>query len=228
MIWKGIRLSMLLGLMGLSLLPARSAGAAEAPLCDERPACGLLGGPSDQAYQGVILGKVVNVLDEKTEAGIFDWARRHGYWSQLPEDPAAFTRGVQMLSVEIPVGDHIQPVTLLMGRKDFMAAGIEAGDFIRYRPHPTDQVGLPGYPLDPKDPYWAVFGCMAVLCTKDDIACPSGYVPGVYDQAGRPRDLETGQPDLTRGPIDPMTYRPVRQRLLGAGRSSIPLLQPNP
>jgi len=173
--------------------------------CSETARCGL---PGDGANPKLVLGRVLDVADETEAMTIFHWARDHGYWSGLPDDAPAFAKAIQVMSVEVPAGSELNPVTLLMGRKEFNTIGIASGDFVRHAPHPLAEVALPGYPNDPKDPYWAIFGCIAVLCRADDVDCPQKYQAGIYDQQGLPIDPGSGQPLTARPAIDPITYLP--------------------
>ena len=77
------------------------SGACSSPVydCSAKGRCGLLG---DGAYPHLVLGKVLDVADEQQATTIFNWAHQHGYWSKLPDDPAAFIAAIQVLSVEIP------------------------------------------------------------------------------------------------------------------------------
>ena len=184
------------------------SGACSSPVydCSAKGRCGLLG---DGAYPHLVLGKVLDVADEQQATTIFNWAHQHGYWSKLPDDPAAFVQAIQVLSVEIPASSGLDSITLLMGRKDFDIAGIVAGDYVRFSPHPASEINLPGYINNPKDVYWEIFGCVAVLCSAGDLACMQRYRSGVYDSNGIPLEPLTGQAKQTGQWIDPLTYLPL-------------------
>jgi len=171
--------------------------------CSDKGQCGL---PSDGAYQNVVLGTVVDIADKATQEKIFHWAKAHHYWSKLPDDAAAFHEAIQIMAVETPDGNNLKTLTLLMGRKDFSASNIKQGDYVRHTPHPLKQAALPGYANNPKDEYWAVFGCIAVLCSVQDLTCPSRYQSGIYSLEGQP----LGDAAVFAQPIDPVTYLPIK------------------
>lgn len=70
------------------------------------------------------------------------------------------------------------------------AVPIQPGDFVRYSPHRGK------YEVPPSDPvaaaYWAVDGCVAVLCDPGNGTCIERYVSGVYRVSdGRQLESET-------------------------------------
>lgn len=101
------------------------------------------------------------------------------------------------------------PTALLMGRDEFAAVPLEAGDLVRYAPHRRSHE-TPSGDAAARAVYWGVTGCIAVLCKARDPGCFARYRPGFYSR-------ETGQPldPLRRTPrpgglaVDTGTWLPV-------------------
>ncbi len=59
-------------------------------------------------------------------------------------------------------------------------------------------------------PYWDWFGFIAILCRKNDAACPGRYISGVYRfEDGVPLNHLTEQPLVGEKPIDTETFLPI-------------------
>jgi hypothetical protein len=174
--------------------------------------CGLKG---DGSYQHLVIGTVKINADEENSTAVYNWAREHGYWADLPDDQARFLRSIQIVSVEVPSQDGVEEITLLMGREDFDAIQIKAGDLVRYRPHEPSYSAARALPASAQGvnrAYWNLFGCIAVLCREDDGKCPQRYSTGVYrlsDGVALNRQGEAVA-DLARR-IDLTTYLPIVQ-----------------
>lgn len=175
--------------------------------------CGLQG---DGAYPHLVVGTVRSIADEANAAAVYDWAKEHGYWVELPNDEAQFNRSIQMVSVEIPGQGGVEEITLLMGREDFAAISIRAGDLVRYRPHESSHAAtkaLPAYAQGANRPYWNLFGCIAVLCRADDEKCPQGYSAGIYRlNDGVALNLHGQASEDATKRVDPITYLPIQSR----------------
>lgn len=184
------------------------AGVAHAtPFDCTHPRCGL---PGDGPYHDIVVGRIAHEATDKQAAAIFRWARAHGYWKGLPADVKGFQKTVQIMAVEIQGPQGPKDLTLLMGRPDFEAVGIAVGDTVRFRPHPST-AGSPE--TQASDPYWQLFGCIAVLCRAEDRACARRYVPGIYRHAdGVALDADSGAPIHGGIRIDTGTYLPLTAR----------------
>ncbi|NOQ78114.1 MAG: hypothetical protein GQ546_01800 [Gammaproteobacteria bacterium] len=175
--------------------------------CNETKQCGLQG---DNTYRNIVLGPVVNVADAKQTAKIYQWARREGYWKELPDDVDTFIKKVQILSVKVPVGRKLEQISLLMGREDFDRSIIKPGDYIRYTPRDSSFFSE-GYSSPEKDAYWKLYGCIAVLCSAEDTPCPLTYQSGIYRHAdGLSLDFDNDGATEKKSGIDPQTYLPIK------------------
>ncbi|UTW11524.1 hypothetical protein [Marinobacterium rhizophilum] len=173
--------------------------------------CGLQG---DGSYPHLVVGTVRRIADETNSKAVYDWARKNEYWALLPDDQARFTQSIQMVSVEIPSQSGVEEITLLMGREDFDAIKIQAGDLVRYRPHESSYGAAknqPTYSQGTSRPYWDLFGCIAVLCRAEDEKCPQRYSSGIYRLSDGVALNHHGQvvSDAARR-IDIITYLPVK------------------
>ena len=174
--------------------------------CNITQQCGLKG---ESTYPNIVLGAVVDVADAKETADIYQWARQHGYWKELPEDVSTFVKKVQILSVEVPVAQKLEQITLLMGREDFERSIIETGDYIRYTPRDATFFAE-GYSSPEKDAYWKLYGCIAVLCSAEDTQCPFTYQSGIFRHAdGISLGFDSEDISENKTIIDPQTYLPI-------------------
>jgi hypothetical protein len=179
-----------------------------APFDCSAEACGL---PGDGPFPDLVVGTVKRVADDTEAQTVFGWARAHGYWATLPEDPQRFAFTIQPMSIEIPGAEGPRDITLLMGREHYDAIKIAAGDLVRYIPHETGR-SAPGFDDRGANAYWELFGCIAVLCRAEDMACPARYAPGVYrvnDGVPLGADLQTPVAGGVR--VDPGTYMPMQR-----------------
>jgi hypothetical protein len=209
--WRGTG-GIAAGLRVAGMLPMAcfiSVAAHAASFGCRTEACGLHG---DGAFPNLVVGTVRRVADDTEVRTVFGWARAHGYWAALPEDPQRFARTVQMMSIEIPGPEGPRDITLLMGREHYEAIKIAAGDLVRYIPHETGRAA-PRFEDRGANAYWELFGCIAVLCRAEDTSCPARYAPGVYElrdgvQLGA--DLRTPLAGGVR--VDPGTYLPMQRK----------------
>lgn len=198
------KLFFLLNLLIVFLL--LSSNAIAAFNCNNTQQCGLKG---ESTYPNIVLGTVVDVADAKETADIYQWARQHGYWKELPEDISTFVKKVQIFSVEVPMAQKLEQITLLMGREDFERSIIKIGDFIRYTPRDSSFFAE-GYSTPEKDAYWKLYGCIAVLCSAEDIQCPFNYQSGIFRHAdGISLDFNSQDILENKTMIDPQTYLPI-------------------
>jgi len=192
------------------LLTLPAIGLSSGFGCNTEERCGL---PDDGPYPHLVLGTVAAVADAAEAEEIYHWARAQGYWSSLPEDPAAFVKAIQILSLELPSAGGTERMTFLMGRVHFDAIRIAPGDYVRYIPresYPSGQETPMSKKTGEPDAYRQLYGCIALLCRAEDLLCPARYRSGVYRPTdGAPLDPQTGTV-LTQGThVDPVTYLPV-------------------
>lgn len=183
-------------------LPSRHADAFR---CDAH-ACAM---PYQGAYPYLVIGRFQAMATRLQSEHLFDDMRALHLWSALPHESSAFYAALQPVTIALPDGTAL---AVLMAQDEAHVALPKPGDLVRYSPHRGT------YEIPPADPkaraYWAVDGCVAVLCRAQDTACFGRYVSGVF----RPRDgmalsLRTYQP-MPRGTvIDVETLLPKR----GAG-----------
>lgn len=200
----GRRIFRILGAIPLILLVSL---AKAAPFDCHTGTCGLHG---DGPFSKLVVGKVTRVADDAEARAVFDWARTNGFWADLDADPRRFVDNIQMMSIQIPAEQGSREITLLMGREHYEAISILAGDLVRYIPHEADSA-TPESGNHEADPYWKLFGCIAVLCRAEDLICLSRYAPGVYrlnDGVRLSEDLRTPLFSATR--VDPLTYLPMQ------------------
>lgn len=184
-----------------------SVEALAVPFDCENQACGLAG---DGPYPNIVVGTITRVADTAEAKRVFHWARKQGFWNDLPDDPERFVREIQVLSLEMQDSGGLEDITLLMGGVHYKAVKMLAGDLVRYTPHDPDHSDPPT-----KDPvaaaYWKLFGCVAVLCRAEDLTCPARYTTGVYGlRDGVQLDKSSHIPVTGGLRIDPVTYLPLK------------------
>lgn len=175
----------------------------------ERNRCGL---KNDGSYPYLVLGSVKKVASDSDADAVFGWAKENGYWTALPDNQAQFRQSIQMMSVEIPGQGGVEEITLLMGREDYDAIAIKAGDLVRYTPHEMNQ-SSPAFAKATNRPYWNLFGCIAVLCRADDGKCSQRYSTGTFGVVdGIALSSHGDTPEDVTKRIDPITYLPIQSR----------------
>ena len=202
-----MRICLFFSIIFISLIFSSSV-IASSYNCNELQQCGLKG---KNTYPNVVLGAVIDIADNKETAEIYQWARQNGYWQALADDQALFIKKVQLLSIEIPVEQRLETITLLMGREDYERSMVEQGDYIRYTPRDSTFFAE-GYSSPEKDAYWKLYGCVAILCRAEDIECSGGYQSGVYSHAdGLSLTLDSEEVLPAGSRIDPQTYLPIKK-----------------
>ena len=153
------------------------------------------------------MAAIANADETRT---IYRWARSHGYWQSLPEDEKQFAEKIQILSIEIPEERKLTHISVLMGREEFERGELKVGDYIRYTPRDSSFFSE-GYSSPEKDAYWSLYGCVAVLCSAEDIQCPAQYASGIYRHKDGVAVNRNGKPivDKTRA-IDLQSYLPLK------------------
>lgn len=153
-------------------LPTAEARQSHASCADF--SCGL---STEGSFPYLAVGRVAAVADAAQSSMLFRHMRRQGGWKALPEDDLRFGREIQTLVID--AGDRLMAVN--MSRAEMAAAPIQPGDFVRYAPHhgafekpPEEAVAAA---------FWAIDGCVAILCRAGDDACVRRYMPGVFDKS---------------------------------------------
>lgn len=94
--------------------------------------CGL---PTRGNNSHLIVGTIESVATRVQTKEVFQWARHHGYWSNLPDNADGFTKFVQLVSLAVKSSTGSHSVTVLMTRKEFDASPLQKGALVRYSPH---------------------------------------------------------------------------------------------
>lgn len=148
--------------------------------------------PSQGAYPHLIVGRFQTAASASQSKRLFAGMRARHLWQGLPASADDFQRYLQPVSILLPDGAVL---VALMTQEEFHVAPPRPGDLVRYSPHRGD-FEMP--PEDPKArPYWAVDGCVAVVCRKQDKSCFGRYLAGVF----RARDGVA---------LSPYTFRPLK------------------
>lgn len=170
--------------MAKDALPTR---AADPFRCDAH-ACPM---PPQGAYPHLIVGRFEAAASASESKRLFSAMRARHLWQGLPPDAEDFQRNLQPVSILLPDG---AAMVVLMTQEEFQVAPPRTGDLVRYSPHRGD------FEMPPEDPkartYWAVDGCVAVVCRKEDVSCAGRYLAGVF----RTRDGVA---------LSPYTFRPL-------------------
>lgn len=165
-------------------LPTRTADAFH---CDAH-ACPV---PSHGAYPHLIVGRFEAAASASQSKRLFSAMRARHLWQRLPASADDFQHNLQPVGIQLPDG---ATVVALMTQEEFQVAPPRAGDLVRYSPHRGD------FEMPPEDPkartYWAVDGCVAVVCRRQDKACFGRYLAGVF----RARDGAA---------LSPYTFKPL-------------------
>ena len=177
--------------------------------------CGLL---TEQAPPDILVGQVEAVATTKQSLHVFDWARTHQYWHDVPVNAPGYPAFVVLLSLSIPTIEHRQPshrsVTVAMTREEYDSGPIQPGAMIRYAPHAFygDNAAYRNARThqDPvKESYWWTLGCVAQLCAPEDTQCIAHYQPGRFNwHTGAQLNLTTGASTPNGAEIDTLTLLP--------------------
>lgn len=201
----GRQLSALLAFAFLLSIPsARAAGSDPSPHCTVDH-CGLL---ADGVYTNLVIGRLDDVGNEADMARVFQWAKAHGYWKNLPAAVQPYLRDVKLVTI---AGESGHPVTLFMLQTEYASAPYHVGDLVRYAPHDAahDETAQGG-PAD-LALFHGLTGCVATLCQKGDAACFKRYRQGAFTTAhGQQINLATGHLIPEGARIDPVSLLPVR------------------
>ena len=145
--------------------------------------------PTDGTYPFLVIGQFKAQATDEQGRRLFKQMQPHHPWKDLPPDADEFLSELQPVSIVLPANEAL---AVVMPQSEIKAARPKAGDLVRYSPHRGD------YEVPPQDPkeraYWAVDGCVAVLCRAGDKSCFAHYAQGVF----RPEDGVA---------ISPHTYR---------------------
>jgi len=131
--------------------------------------------PPQGAYPYLIIG-YFQVMASASQAKqlIADMQSQHR-WPALPNDPVAFYAALQPVTIQLADDSAL---AVLMTQEEARVELPQPGDLVRYSPH-RGKYEIP--PTDLKQrTYWAVDGCVSVICRAKDSACFGRYPSGVY------------------------------------------------
>jgi len=168
--------------------------------------------PSTGSYPHLIVGIFKSSATAAQSRQLFVDMRAHHFWQSLPDDAVAFHVALQPVAIRLPDDTSL---AVLMAQDEVRVARPMPGDLVRYSPHRGK------YELPPEDPvaraWWAVDGCVAVLCRAQDKACFSRYAAGVFRTTdGMEISPRTFRPLSTGMAIDPDTL--LRRHSSGVSR----------
>lgn len=139
--------------------------------CDDR-ACAM---PSRGSYPHLIVGIFHSSATAAQSHRLFADMRARHFWLSLPDDAVAFGAALQPVAIQLSDGALL---AVLMAQDEMHVARPMPGDLVRYSPHRGK------YEIPPEDPvaraWWAIDGCVAVLCRAQDKACFGRYAAGVF------------------------------------------------
>lgn len=162
--------------------------------------------PDKGAYPYLVVGRFDQAASAQQSKRLFRAMRRQHHWQHLPNSAGDFRTNLQPVTIRLANGSRL---AVLMAREEMTIAHPQSGDLVRYSPH-RGKYEIP--PTDPKAAaYWAIDGCVAILCRAGDDACFKRYRTGVY----RPSDgvaisARTFKPLPHHVAIDPDSLLPVR------------------
>lgn len=170
--------------------------------------CGLL---TKGNNPDLVVGTLDGIASKKTMRHVFDWARRHGYWSSLPSNGIGYLKYVRLVSVAVLTSTGNRSVTVLMTRQEFESASLQLGAFVRYSPHDSAHDAI-SYKDPVHQAYWMLVGCVAQLCAPNDQGCVARYLSGRFNRKdGHELRLASGIPVKKGSVIDPLTLLPVKR-----------------
>jgi len=162
--------------------------------------------PSQGSYPHLIIGRFQAMASAPQAQRLFTDMRAQHKWQALPDDPMAFYAALQPVIIQLADG---KVLAVLMAQDEAHVELPQKGDLVRYSPH-RGKYEIP--PTDPKErAYWAVDGCVSVICRAEDKACFGRYPAGVF----RPKDGVQ---------ISPQTFQPVPHGALIDVNSLLPRL----
>ncbi len=195
------------------VLALSAASVAQAEHDSDCPVsgCDLL---ADGAYAGVLIGRLDTLLNDEQSHQLLRAAHAQGRWADLPADGQQFTQRIQAAALRVPAGTSELRVIALMSVEESQAMPLEAGDLVRFRPHPSlsttsghAAMTRPSGGIDLA--YWNAIGCIAILCRASDKDCQGRYTQGAWRPGnGQPIDPLSTTPLVNGQRIDPMTYLP--------------------
>lgn len=173
---------------------------ADTPACPNE-LCRLA---ADGAFDKFVVGEIVHVANESEFQTVLKAAKQQNYWQNLPDDFSIYAEAAQLISIKFSSTEP--PVSLFMLRKEFNAAPLSVGDFVRYRPHNLEWE-IPRSPAE-NALFAKLTGCIAQLCGVSDQDCAKQYKPGIYALDGSAYDLAGNLlPNIS--PINPETLKPI-------------------
>ncbi|WP_018608235.1 hypothetical protein [Uliginosibacterium gangwonense] len=164
--------------------------------------CGL---PVEAPYPNIVVGTIDGVATEQQSKQIYTWARRHGYWKNLPASSDKFWSVVQLVSLSI---NGKRSITVLVSQSEERAAPLKEGDWARYAPHRTTRDKPAADDIEGLA-YWASGGCILVMCRGEKSICDGHYIPGIYQSSDGTALKDDGKTvDHAARPIDPRSMLP--------------------
>lgn len=192
------------GFLAFALLALPCSGHATKPFDCEHERCGLM---SDGFYPKIVVGTLVTVASRDEAVRINRATRTSGWWRDIPRgNEEEYLNSVAIVAIK---SSHPSPVTVMMTPQELASAPLNPGDLVRYTPH------LPGHEKPEYDgphaeQYYALTGCVAVLCRAADRACFKRYRPGIYRLSdGAEVGLKTDKPLRGGARIDPQSILPI-------------------
>lgn len=185
---------------------AKVADAAD-PFDCEHHQCGL---PGNDIYPNIVIGRLTAVASRDDALRILRANRKRGWWASLPDNnDDEYLNSIALVSIQ---STPAQPVTVTMTPQELANAPMSAGDLVRYTPH-TEGFEKPPYQTPHAEQYYALTGCVAVLCRASDKACFVRYRPGIYRLTdGAEIDLHGNKPLVGGARINPTTMVPVAKK----------------
>lgn len=163
--------------------------------------------PAKGAYPYMVIGLFHSAASAEQSQQLFNQMRALQFWQDLPNDPAAFYKAIQPVSIQLADG---KALAMLMSQAELAVMLPKRGDLVRYSPH------FGAHELPPTDPVerslWAIDGCVAVICRADDKPCFAEFRTGVYRrQDGKAISPLTFEVLPDGGVIDVQSLRPIEQ-----------------
>lgn len=188
----------------IALCGAVFAVAAAGPFDCKRHECGL---PEDGFYPKIVVGTLLAVATREQAIGVLDGAHKHGWWAAVPEGNSdEYLNSVALVAIQ---STQAVPLTVMMTPQELAGAPLSPGDLVRYTPHLAGHE-RPSYNGPHAETYYALTGCVAVLCSASDKPCFRRYRAGIYRLSdGVEVGLEGDAPVPGGARIDPQTILPV-------------------
>jgi hypothetical protein len=193
------------GFLAFALIALPCSGhAATKPFDCERERCGLA---TDGFYPNIVVGTLAAVASRDDALRIHRATRESGWWADIPDgNEEEYLNSVAIVAIKSILSS---PVTVMMTPQELAGATLNPGDLVRYTPH------LPGYEKPQyngphAEQYYALTGCVAVLCSAGDRACFKRYRPGIYRRSdGIEVGLKSNKPLPGGARIDPQSILPI-------------------